>query len=183
MVGNPTRIALACALVAGPLISGAGAAQAHPHPGPRHATLVVKPGKGTPIQNAVNRARAGDTVRVQPGRYTENVVVTKSLTLVGSGWGTHGTVITQPKKPRKTVCEGSNGICVMGKLDKKGNVVRPVAHVTVTGFEVRGFNTSRTRSTGSPRSTGRAPYWPATTRPAPARRASTWATPPAPAAG
>lgn len=145
MVGNPTRIALACALVAGPLFcGGAGAAQATPafHPQPHHGTFVVKPGKGTPIQKAVDRARSGDTIFVRPGHYTENVVVTKSLTLVGSGWGTHGSVISQPKKPRRTTCEGSNGICVMGKVDKKGEVVRPVAHVKVTGFEVRGFTGS-----------------------------------------
>jgi nitrous oxidase accessory protein NosD len=142
MVGNPTRIALACALVAGPVVCGTGAAQAQPHPNPGHATLVVSPGSGTPIQNAVNRAHAGDTIKVRPGRYAENVVVTKSLTLMGSGWGKNGTVLTQPKKPRKTTCEDSNGICVTGRLDKKGNVVRAVAHVKVTGFEVRGFSGS-----------------------------------------
>lgn len=145
MVGNPTRIALACALVAGPVICGAGAAQAHPKPQPHpsHATLVVHPGKGTPIQNAVNRAHAGDTIRVRPGHYTENVVVTKALKILGSGSGTHGSVLTPPKKAGKDACEGEAGFCVVGRTDKAGKkVLSRVSHVTVSGFRIKGFKGS-----------------------------------------
>ncbi len=47
--------------------------------------LVDSQGQGdfTTIQDAVNTAQAGDTVKVNPGTYDEHVVVNKGLTLVG----------------------------------------------------------------------------------------------------
>jgi|GEM_PF-1092222 len=38
------------------------------------------------IQKAIDAAPAGATVRIAPGRYEENLVVSKPLTLEGSGW-------------------------------------------------------------------------------------------------
>ena len=40
---------------------------------------------GTPIQAAVDNANAGETICVAAGSYTENVVITKRLTLAGEG--------------------------------------------------------------------------------------------------
>jgi len=37
------------------------------------------------IQNAIDNASAGDTVRVYDGTYYENVIVNKTLTLIGNG--------------------------------------------------------------------------------------------------
>lgn len=42
------------------------------------------------IQAAVDAATAGDTIRVCPGVYTENVTVGKTLTLLGAKAGVHG---------------------------------------------------------------------------------------------
>lgn len=50
------------------------------------ALLRVAPGES--IAAALARARAGDTVRVAPGRYRENLVLDKPLTLEGSGYPT-----------------------------------------------------------------------------------------------
>ena len=41
-------------------------------------------GQDKTIQQAVNAANSGDTVRVAPGTYTENVVVSKSLTITAA---------------------------------------------------------------------------------------------------
>ncbi len=41
-------------------------------------------GQYTTIQQAVNAANSGDTIRVAPGTYTENVVVSKSLTITAA---------------------------------------------------------------------------------------------------
>ena len=50
------------------------------------ATLVVGPGQTyTRIQDAIDNATAGDTVRVWAGMYNESVVVTKSLNIIGNG--------------------------------------------------------------------------------------------------
>ena len=61
------------------------------------ATIVVDPGPGTPIQDAIDAASPGDTVRLTngglggPGFFFETVRVTKRLRLLGLGTG--GTII------------------------------------------------------------------------------------------
>lgn len=55
------------------------------------ATLCVdedgKPGCMATISAAVAAASPGDTIRVEPGTYHEQVVITKSLSLVASSTG------------------------------------------------------------------------------------------------
>ena len=63
-------------------------------------TVEVSPARSiASIQQAVSVAQPGDTIEVQPGSYSGNVVLNKSLTLVGSGWPVirgegRGSVIT-----------------------------------------------------------------------------------------
>lgn len=69
------RLALG-ALVAAALLAASG-------PGARAATLVVRPaGPGfLPLQDALEKARPGDVVLVEPGRYRERVEVPSGVTL------------------------------------------------------------------------------------------------------
>jgi nitrous oxidase accessory protein NosD len=46
-------------------------------------TFVVPPGPGTPIQDAINAAAPGDTIRLTLGAYGENLVIDKALKLRG----------------------------------------------------------------------------------------------------
>ena len=51
------------------------------------ATLKV-PGSYATIQGAINAASAGDTIKISKGRFTENIVVNKSLTIRGKKYKT-----------------------------------------------------------------------------------------------
>ncbi|MEE9507264.1 MAG: NosD domain-containing protein [Thermoplasmata archaeon] len=72
------------------------------------------PGNYTVIQEAIDDANSGDIIHVLGGTYTENVVVNKTLSLVGEG-------------SEVTVVDGN----------ASGDVIRVIAnHVTITGFTI-----------------------------------------------
>src|SRR3974390_2782556 len=73
------------------------------------------------IATAVSHASSGDTVKVAPGTYKEDVVIGKSLSLIGAGAG--ASVIDATGL--------ANGIFVDG-YDNPG-----LTHVTVAGFTVK----------------------------------------------
>lgn len=68
-------------------------------PDPRVADLVVAAdgtGDYASIAQAVTAARDGDTIWVQPGTYTESVIIDKDITLAGGG-GPDAVIITAPE--------------------------------------------------------------------------------------
>lgn len=92
------------------------------------ATLCVNPsGKGgcyTSIGAAVAAASAGDTIPVGPGKYSEDVVIGKSLALIGANRS--NTVIDAAGK--------ANGVYIDG-LDNAG-----LSEIVVTGFTIQNAN-------------------------------------------
>lgn len=74
----------------------------------------VHPGPGTPIQDAVNAATAGDTIEIGEGSYAEQVVISgKTLTLEGLG----AAILQPPSKMvavnnRRSILLAQNGASV-----------------------------------------------------------------------
>ncbi len=134
------RTAVAAAVAAGLLVAAGAAAQTTPsYPEPSNPGKVApKPkGKGKTrtvckqgcrfktIQKAVNRSKAGDTVRVKPGRYREAVTISgrgkRYLKLVGT-----------PRKPGRVILEGSG-------RKRNGVVVNGADEVRVSGFRAQNY--------------------------------------------
>ena len=100
-------------------------------PGLMAATLCVNPGgtggcKST-ISDAIAAAAPGDTIRVAPGTYKEDVVITKSISLVS--WN--------HQKPVIDATGLSNGIFVNGM---SAAPAAGVSNVLISGFEVENAN-------------------------------------------
>jgi len=76
--------------------------------------VIVVPSPSFRIQDAINAAIPGDTVWVASGTYYENVVVNKSLTLIGEG-------------SRTTIIDGNGSVVVYITAD----------NVKISGFTIR----------------------------------------------
>jgi nitrous oxidase accessory protein NosD len=107
---------------------------------------------GSSIQNAINKAKAGDTIIVAPGTYKEQLVITTDrITLMGGG-----ATLSPPDSPVTNFCTGTAGpgkqagICVKGKgvmledfdgeHQKVKSLGKAVQGVTITGFTITGFS-------------------------------------------
>src|SRR5438876_9437992 len=104
------------------------------------AADVIKVSPGQSIQSAIDKADKGDTVKLAPGTYTENVQIkTEGLTLKGAG--SHSTVIQPPATPNQVdpICEGT-GICASDAADQ--NASPSLEDVTVKDLKVTGFGFS-----------------------------------------
>ncbi|WP_392667446.1 nitrous oxide reductase family maturation protein NosD [Streptomyces sp. LN785] len=97
---------------------------------------VVHPGQS--IQAAVNAARAGDTIDIQPGTYRGSILITKpGLTLRGSGSKTVIVPGAAGTKAADACTKAGNGICVQGT---SGHTIGAVSirSLTVSGFKKNG---------------------------------------------
>lgn len=95
------------------------------------ATLCVNPsgsaGCKSTIAAAVAAAAPGDTIQVFPGTYKEDVVITKSIALIGLGW----------EQPVIDATGLANGIFVNGMSSAPG---AGVSGVVISGFTIRNAN-------------------------------------------
>ena len=92
------------------------------------------------ITDAVNAAHAGDTIRVGPGTYAENVVITKPLTIIGSNGPTATTTVTAAD-PSKDVFQLTGAGIRVGGLTATGATGAACVHVNhATGCVVTGIS-------------------------------------------
>jgi nitrous oxidase accessory protein NosD len=114
-----------------------------------HHTVWVSPGVGT-IAAAVATASPGDTLRLKNGTYFDSVVITKTLTIRGSGWG---TLIKPPAGFVNTMCNtpagngspaSEEGVCALGAVDAMFNpdFSKPVKDVNISDLRLTGFSDS-----------------------------------------
>jgi nitrous oxidase accessory protein NosD len=67
-------------------------------------TVVVPPGPGTPIQDAINAAAPGETIRLTLGAYGENLVIDKAL----KARGVRSTLVTISGSTNDVVDNGTD---------------------------------------------------------------------------
>jgi Periplasmic copper-binding protein (NosD) len=137
-----SRTVAAAALAAGLLVPAGALAQEPSYPEPSNPGKVApKPkGKGKTrtvckqgcrfktIQSAVNKSKAGDTVRVRNGTYRESVTI--------SGRGkSYVKLIGAPRSPGKVVLEG-------GDKKRNGVLVNGADEVTVRGIKAQNYTSN-----------------------------------------
>lgn len=112
------------------------------------STVTVRPGQS--IQNAVDDAAPGATIRVAPGTYNESLTITKPVSLVGVGH----VVLTPPSAVPVNLCtldpdaesDEMPGICIAGRVSdpeaEAPSVTEPVTGVRISGLTITGFELS-----------------------------------------
>jgi hypothetical protein len=119
---------------------------------PASARDTIQVQSGQSIQAAIHAAHTGDKIVVGAGNYAEQLMIKKDgITLIGQG-----AVLVPPATPLHNACSGlagpdtQAGICVAGsgitlapfKQDHRKvlSVEQTVKHVSISGFQVRGFS-------------------------------------------
>jgi len=111
-------------------------------PGPARAATINVPADYATIQAAINAAASGDTIQVAAGTYNEQLLIQKSLTIIGAGKAT--TTIGSPATPHAgTVVQGANTWdYIVAAYPAAGTI-----SVRIEGFTINGNGRNKTAGT------------------------------------
>jgi parallel beta-helix repeat protein len=104
-------------------------------------------GNYSKIQDAIDNASNGDTIRVYAGTYYENVNVNKPLTIIGNGWS--DTTIDGGKKNKDTVLIRANRVNLSGfKIIKAGSSASGIKLISVVNCYIAHNNVTSNSNYG-----------------------------------
>ena len=83
------------------------------------------------IQSAIDAANDGDVIKVLPGTYTEQLNITKSLTIIGSG--VNSTIIEAPV-PLENLKQNISGLPLNINIDNQAQVIIKGFYYKISGF-------------------------------------------------
>ena len=104
------------------------------------AAVINVPGDQTTIQAAINAASSGDTINVAAGTYTEQILIQKSINLLGAGKST--TIIKAPVTRTDTVTQGSTWDYIVAAYPTTGTI-----DVRIEGFTIDADSQPKTGGT------------------------------------
>jgi nitrous oxidase accessory protein NosD len=102
---------------------------------------VIGVANGQSIQAALDHARPGDSVVVQPGTYHEQLTIRTDGVTLRAG----AVNLRPPQNPLPSACDvaagapSSIGLCVIGSVAPDGTVTDPASDVRVEGLRIAGF--------------------------------------------
>lgn len=120
------------------------AAVASPAPYPSYAVVYDLSldeffvGNGMVIQRAINAASSGDKINVLAGTYTEQLSITKSLTLAGAGAAT--TIVKAPPAASRTTYTIPESTATWDPIVFARGTGTGVINVSISGFTIDGQN-------------------------------------------
>jgi hypothetical protein len=128
--------ALVCGLLIVPIVGAGTLIAAGTAGASSHNTVCANGCAFTSIQAAINAASPGATITIGAGKYYENVVVSKSVTLQGSGNGT--VLYPAVSAPNPSGCVGS--LCA----GASNMILVQADNVTITNLRLEGDNPNLT---------------------------------------
>jgi parallel beta-helix repeat protein len=93
------------------------------------STLLVGPGGS--IQAAVNAAKPGDTIKVAPGTYHENILIEKPVTLLGAQAGVNPITGLRKNPANESTIDGSIAVQSTSKVRIDGFSLNDPGHVAL----------------------------------------------------
>jgi len=102
--------------------------------------VLIVPGEYSTIQNAIDEAKQGATIEIGPGEYEENLRITKSILISGSGIGS--TIIRGTAIPRFSNTSFDTYVAVEVSTEEDRSISVELKNLEIHAFEETSLDTS-----------------------------------------